>query len=119
MKHTINDKLKFVKMHLAEDVPIGEIASKHGFEKTSLKYYCSLYKLYGEKAFNKEEKARRYTREKKLKAIILILGEEKTLREVALSMMLSDPKIVSDWVKKYKLEELWTELKKDFNYPSN
>ena len=67
MKHTIGDKLKYVKMHLEENVPINEIASKYGFDKTSLKYFCNLYKLYGEKAFNKEEKARTYTKRKSLK----------------------------------------------------
>lgn len=104
MKYTITDKLKFVKMHLEDNVPIGEISSKYKFDKTSLKYCCGLYRMYGEKAFIKEEKAKTYTREEKLKAIALVLGDEKTLREVALSMMLSDPKIVADWVKKYKLE---------------
>lgn len=104
MRFTIDEKLKFVKMHLEDNVPIFEIAKKYQFDPSSLKYCCKLYKMYGEKAFVKQEKARTYTREEKLKAIADILSDEKSLRDVAFEMMLSDPKIVADWVKKYKLE---------------
>jgi len=104
MKYTISEKLQFVKMHIEENVPISEIATNYGFDPTSLKYCCSLYRIYGEKAFEKKEKARTYTREEKLKAIAIILSGEKTIREVALGMMLSDPKIISDWVNKYRRE---------------
>ncbi len=104
MKFTVSEKLKYVKMHLEENVPIMEIVKVHGFDRGRLNYCCNLYKMYGEKAFEKEEKARTYTREEKLKAIVEVLSEGKTLREVALAMMLSDPTIVSDWVKKYQKE---------------
>ncbi len=104
MKFTVGDKLKFVKMHLEENIPIAEIAREYGFDGASLKYHCKLYLLYGEKAFERAEKARTYTREEKLKAIVAVISEGRSLREVALSMMLSDPKIVADWVKKYKTE---------------
>ena len=60
--------------------------------------------MYGEKAFIREAKARVYTREEKLKAIVQVLSEEKSYAEVALSMMLTDPRVVGDWVEKYKKE---------------
>ena len=104
MKHTLADKLRYVKLHIEENVPMSEIEAQYGFDRTSLKYFCNLYRMHGEKAFEKKSKARTYTREEKLKAIVQVISEGKTLREVALSMMLTDSKIVSDWVKKYKTE---------------
>ena len=71
MKYTLKEKLRFVKLHIEENVPIYEIERKYGFRADALKYFCRLYKVHGEKAFQKEEGTRQeYSREMKLKAIV-------------------------------------------------
>ena len=103
MKHTLQDKLKYVKMHLEDNVPIYEIERKYGFNAQHLKYFCRLYLRYGEKPFLKLPGQRqKYTREMKLKAIDEHFSMEKPIRQIAVDLMLSDPKIVSDWIKLYK-----------------
>ena len=104
MKYTLKEKLGYVKKHLEENVPLHQIERKYGLKTETLKYFCWLYKVHGEKAFQKEEgKRREYKRETKLKAIREHL-EGKSLRKIGIELMLTDPKIVGDWVEKYKAE---------------
>lgn len=104
MRYTTAEKLAFAKMHVDENVPIHEIGRKYEFAVSTLKYCCNLYRRYGEAGFRRGEKARTYTREEKLKAIAEIIGGGRSSRAVALDLMLSDPKIVLDWVAKYRQE---------------
>ena len=99
---TLEEKLKYVKMHVYENVPISEIGKKYGFNSANFKYYVNLYLMYGEKAFIKTEQRREYSRQLKLDAIKEVVTNNKSCRQVALELMLSDPKIVIDWYKKYK-----------------
>lgn len=102
MKLTLEEKLRNVKLHLEENVPIYEIEKSYGQSSASLKYYCALYKKWGEKAFKKEEQRRSYTREMKLEAIHDILTNGKSYRKKALELMITEAGIISDWVKMYK-----------------
>lgn len=105
MKYTLKEKLRFVKLHIEENVPIYEIERKYGFRADALKYFCRLYKIHGEKAFQKEENTRQeYSREMKLKAIKEHFEKGRSQRDIAIELMLSDPKIVGDWITKYKQE---------------
>lgn len=49
MKFTLKEKLHYVKLHVEENVPIYEIERKYGISASSIKYFCCLYKKYGEK----------------------------------------------------------------------
>ena len=103
MKHTLKEKLRFVKMHLDDNVPLWEIYNTYGFMLSDLKYLCKLYKMWGEEPFLKEEGRRScYTRETKLKAIKDVFNNQKSIRQEALELKLTDPKIVEDWINKYK-----------------
>ena len=51
MKFTLSEKLKFAKMHVNDLVPLFEISEKYGIKVGSLKYYCRLYSVWGDKAF--------------------------------------------------------------------
>ena len=99
---TLEEKLKYAKMHVHENVPISEIGRKYGFNASNFKYYVNLYLMYGEKAFIKTEQRRKYSREMKLNAIKEVETNNKSCRQVALELMLTDPKIVIEWYQKYK-----------------
>ena len=102
MKLTLAEKLENVKRHLYDDVPIYEIKRKYGQDPSSLKYCIVLYKRYGDKAFKTEFQRKKYSRELKLKVIHKHFTEGKSIRSLALDLMLTDPRIVADWVEKYQ-----------------
>lgn len=105
MKYTLKEKLKYVKMHVNDNVPLWEIHNKYGMGLNDLKYLCNLYKLYGEEPFNKEITTRTsYTREMKLQVIEDVITNKKSMRQKSLELKLTSPKIVEDWVEKYKKE---------------
>ena len=104
MKYSMKEKLEMAKEHVDEGIPLHELAKKYDFHVSNIKYQCRLYELYGEKAFEDRGTSRTYTREEKLKAIDRVLNGKESRRQVALSMMLSEPKIVEDWVNKYLKE---------------
>ena len=60
MKTTLEEKLKYVRLHFDEGVPIHEIQEKYGLDRSTLKYYCALYRKWGEEPFAKP-KRREYT----------------------------------------------------------
>lgn len=104
MQLTLEEKLKYVKMHLFEHVPIYEIEEKYHLDQSRLKYFIQLYEKYGEKAFSKETSRRKYSREEKLKAIKQVKETGISYRKLAVELMLSDPTILADWVHKYDRE---------------
>ena len=102
MKLTLAEKLENVKRHLYDDVPIYEIKRKYGQDPSSLKYCIVLYKRYGDKAFKTQFQRKKYSRELKLKAIHQHFTEGKSIRSIALDLMITDPRVVADWVEKYQ-----------------
>ena len=104
MKFSMKEKLKMVKEHVEEGIPLHELAKKYDYHVSNIKYQCRLYELYGDKAFEDHGTSRAYTREEKLKAVDRVLNGKESRRQVALSLMLTDPKIVNDWVSKYQRE---------------
>ncbi|MCQ2795542.1 MAG: transposase [Bacilli bacterium] len=102
MKTTLEEKLRCVKLHLKEGLSFEEVSKTYGVDRTTLKYCCNLYQRYGDKAFKQSVGRMTYTRKDKLACIEAIISGKKSYREVALDMMLTNPKIVSDWVLIYK-----------------
>lgn len=102
MKLTLKEKLKCVHLHLDDGVPIFEIEKKYGLNHSTLKYCVALYRTWGDKAFKVDVERRKYLREMKLEAIRDILTNNKSYNQKAIELMLTDPKIVGDWMEKYK-----------------
>ena len=101
MKYSQSQKLKIVKEHIVDGVPLHELETKYNFSCSSIKYQCHLYHLYGEKHFDERTEARTYTREEKLKAIKRVLETGEAVHSVALELELNDPTILRDWIAKY------------------
>lgn len=102
MKLTLEDKLQNVKLHVDEGVPLFEIQRTKGQNVRSLKYCVALYKKWGEKAFQQNGERRQYSRKRKLKVIKESFENKRPFRQIAIDLMLTDPRIVSDWVKIYE-----------------
>ena len=102
MKKTLEEKLKLVKLHIYEDVPISEIQEKYGLDRSTLKFCCALYQKWGDKAFKTDGVRHKYSREMKLEAIHDIKTTGKSYAQKAIELMLSDPKIIGDWMDKYR-----------------
>lgn len=103
MKFTINEKLKFAKMHVNDLVPLFEISEKYGIKVGNLKYCCRLYSVWGDKAIKKSNEKRKYSREMKLDAIHDVISNHKSFRDKAIELMLTNPNIVWDWLKCSKI----------------
>ena len=101
MKLTLEEKKRCALLHINEDVPLFEISRTYGVDLGRLKYYICLYQKWGDKAFNKDEQRRTYTRELKLKTIHEILTTDVSYRQKGIELMLSDPTIIRDWMKLY------------------
>ena len=102
MKFTLEEKKKLALLHINEGVPIHEIAKTYNFDVGRLKYNISLYQKWGDKAFDKSEQRRSYSRELKLQAIHEILSKNISYRQKGIELMLSDPTIIRDWMKLYR-----------------
>jgi transposase-like protein len=103
MEHTLEEKLKYVKMHIKDNVPIWEISKRFSYGVDNLKYFCNLYRMWGEEPFRKVENSRLcYSREMKLLAIKDVLSNDISMRQEAVKLKLTDPSIINDWVDKYK-----------------
>ena len=102
MKLTLEEKKKCALLHINEDVPLLEICRTYGIDFGRLKYYISLYRKWGDKAFDKDEQRRTYTRELKLKTIHEISTTGVSYRQKGIELMLSDPTIIRDWMKLYR-----------------
>lgn len=85
-----------------EGITISEIEQKYGLNRSTLKYCCDLYLRCGEKAFKIDAKRGDYPRQMKLEAIHDILANGKSYAQKAIELMLTDPKIIGDWMDKYR-----------------
>lgn len=56
MKFTLEEKLKIAKLHVDDGVPIYELSHQYDFSVCRIKYICTLYRRWGEKAFDKNTK---------------------------------------------------------------
>ena len=90
MKTTLEEKLRCVKLHLNEGVPIYEIQEKYGINHATLKYFCALYKKWGGKAFKVDVQRREYPREMKLKTIHEILSNGKSHDQIAIELVTNE-----------------------------
>lgn len=102
MRISLDERLKIAKLHIHEDVPIAQLARDFNVDTGRVKYYVSLYKRWGEKAFKKNQQRVEYTRKLKLETIHEIMSKSISCRQKAIDLMLTDPTIIRDWVKMYK-----------------
>jgi transposase-like protein len=104
MKFTLQEKLKFARIHFDDGLPFSEISKKYHIEITGLKYACRLYERWGSKAFKEDNQRRKYARETKLRAIHDMEMNNKTYRDIGIELMMTNANIVRDWYQKYKSE---------------
>ncbi len=100
MKLTMNDKLTICKEHIIEGKTLSHISERYdNFPISGIKYMIKLYKKHGEEPFNDRER-RIYRRDTKLLMINRVKNGE-SIRSVAVDIGLTDPKMLSDWIKLY------------------
>lgn len=102
MKFTLDQKLIIAKDHAINGTAYSELVVKYGMEISNIKYICRLYDKWGEEPFKKTENRIKYTREMKLNVIKDIISKNKSYRDAAVELKLTNPNIVRDWLIKYK-----------------
>ena len=104
MKMTLDEKLRLVKLRIEDGVPVRTIQDEYGLDRSTLNYLCALYRRWGEVAFQSDIQRKTYSRETKLNAIHDVLVMKKSQNSIALDLMLTNPKVLSDWINKYQNE---------------
>ena len=100
MKLTMQDKLNICKEHIFDGKSLSHISERYdNFSTTGIKYMIKLYKKHGEKPFNDRDR-KVYRRDTKLLSINRVKNGE-SIRSVSVDLGLTDPKILSDWIKLY------------------
>ena len=92
-------KIKLIKEHIEDFVPIKELEKRYEIKSDHIKYMVALYRKHGESAFSDEIK--KYSREIKLKAIKRVY-EGESQRQVAIDLGLSESTTLRDWIRIYK-----------------
>jgi len=99
----MQDKLNICKEHIIEGKTLSHISERYdNFPTSSIKYMVKLYKKHGDEPFVERER-RIYRRNTKLLLINRVKNGE-SIRSVAVDYGLTDPKILSDWIKIYDNE---------------
>ena len=103
MQLTNKEKLEMCLEHLKDGKSHSHICERYEYKDVSkLKYWINLYKQHGEKIFiNREDGV--YRRDTKLLAISRVKNGE-SIRSVSVDLGLTEPKILSDWIKLYDTE---------------
>ena len=102
MRLTSEERLKIVKLHINEDVPLSELSKTYKCDTGRIKYWVAMYQKWGDKAFKQNFERITFTRQLKLETINEILSKKISCRQKAIELMISDPTTVSDWVKLFK-----------------
>lgn len=102
MKVTNKQKLEMAKEHVDDGITLRELSERYQIHISGVKYAVALYQRHGTKVFLERDKIGSYSREQKIDVITRYLKGEKTQRQLALEIGVPDPKIVKDWVDKFK-----------------
>ncbi len=100
MKLTMQDKLNICREHVDEGKSLSHISENYeNFPISGIKYIIKLYKKHGDEPF-KDRDRKIYRRDTKLLSVSRVKNGE-SIRSVAVDLGLTDPKILSDWIKLY------------------
>ena len=103
-KYSFEFKYKIVQEYLSGQGGYDFLASKHGMPSSSpLKRWVQAYKEFGEKGVKRSRKNQAYSFEFKLHVVELYLTTEVSYQELALSLGLNNPPIITKWVNAYRI----------------
>ena len=98
----IEEKIALIRSCINGETGIKEAAKIAQVSSASIRRWISRYKSEGEEAFLIGKRNRVYTLEQKQQAVLTYISGEGSLLEISQKFKLSNPSILSNWVKIYQ-----------------
>ncbi len=103
-KYSFEFKLKVVKDYLAGEGGAGYLATKYGIAASSkIKEWIKAYNAFGDYGLQRSREKKSYTFEFKKHVVELYLTTEVSYQELALSVGINTPSLVSKWVNDFRI----------------
>ena len=103
-KYSYEIKKKVVAEYLNGEGSFGYLAQKHNIPaKTTLEVWVSAYKEFGDEGLKRSRKNNNYSFEFKLHVVELYLTTEVSYQELALTVGINNPCMITKWVNDYRI----------------
>ena len=102
-KYSFELKLKIVKEYLHGSANYKMLARQFGIaDCTSAKKWVAVYQKFGEDGLRRSRQRTEYTLQFKQNAVELYLSSEKSYKDTALSLGMTTPALLTNWVSRYR-----------------
>jgi transposase len=103
-KYSFEIKMKVVKAYLNNEGSYAYLAKKYGIsDRKSIRLWVTTYKTLGEESLLRSRKNETYTFEFKLHVVELYLSTEVSYQELALSVGMNNPPVITKWVNDFRI----------------
>jgi transposase len=103
-KYTFEFKKKIVQEYLEGQGGTDYLARKYGFSSnTPIRRWINAYKEFGDKGLMRSRKNKSYSFEYKLHVVELYLSTEVSYQELALSVGINNPPLITKWVNDFRI----------------
>lgn len=103
-KYSFEMKIEMVKAYLNNEGSYTYLAKKYGIpDKKSIQCWVAAYKTFGEEGLMRSRKNETYTFEFKLNVVELYLSKEVSYQELALSVGINNPPLITKWVNDFRI----------------
>lgn len=103
-KYSFEMKMEMVKAYLNDEGSYTYLAKKYGIpDKKPIQHWVAAYKAFGEEGLMRSRKNERYTFEFKLHVVELYLSTEVSYQELALSVGINNPPLITKWVNDFRI----------------
>lgn len=104
-KHSFEFKLKIVQEYLNGKDGYHLLSEKYGIpDKSQLRLWVANYQTFGEEGLLRSRKNNDYSVQFKQDAIELYLTTEMSYRELALKLGITNPSLITNWVRVFRAE---------------
>ncbi len=102
-KYSFDMKMEIVKAYLNNEGGYTYLAKKYGIpDKKLVQRWVAAYKTFGEEGLMRSRKKETYTFEFKLNVVELYLSTEISYQELALSVGINNPPLITKWVNDFR-----------------
>ena len=103
-KYSYEFKKKIIKAYENKEGGYDYLTKKYGIASTStIKKWHNAYKEFGDEGISRSRKNKKYTFEFKLNVVELYLTTEVSYQELALSVGINNPPLITKWVNDYRI----------------
>ncbi|GMQ60811.1 helix-turn-helix domain-containing protein [Vallitalea sp. AN17-2] len=102
-KHSYETKKKVVLAYLSGEGGAGYIGEKYGVARAMVQKWVAAYKEFGDEGLRRSRKNETYTFKFKLHVVELYLTTEVSYQDLALSVGINNPPLITKWVNDFRI----------------